>query len=97
MYVLSEYRISELLSVVPTSDYSPGTHITFYTVHPFTFYTYILLIYVHTSSLIHLYFTHVSTVAFDLHTCAGSSGLVHNVVLIDVYLDLETPGGRDFG
>jgi hypothetical protein len=29
--------------------------------------------------------------------CAGSSGPVHNVVLIDVYLDLETLGGRDFG
>jgi hypothetical protein len=29
--------------------------------------------------------------------CAGSSGPVHNVVLIDVCLDLETPGGRDFG
>ncbi len=31
------------------------------------------------------------------HNCAGSSGAVHNVVLIDVYLDLENPGGRDFG
>ncbi len=29
--------------------------------------------------------------------CAGSSGAVHNVVLIDVYLDLENPGGQDFG
>jgi hypothetical protein len=29
--------------------------------------------------------------------CAGSPGPVHNVVLINVYLDLETPGGRDFG
>ncbi len=28
---------------------------------------------------------------------AGSSGSVHNVVLMNVYLDLETPGGRDFG
>jgi hypothetical protein len=29
--------------------------------------------------------------------CAGSSGAVHSVFLIDVYLDLENPGGRDFG
>jgi hypothetical protein len=29
-------------------------------------------------------------------TCAGSSGAVHNVVLIDVYLDLENPGGSGF-
>jgi hypothetical protein len=28
--------------------------------------------------------------------CAGSSGAVHNVVLIDVYLDLENPGGPGF-
>ena len=28
--------------------------------------------------------------------CAGSSGAVHNVVLIDVYLDLENPGGSGF-
>ncbi len=29
----------------------------------------------------------------DYSCCAGSSGAVHNVVLIDVYLDLENPGG----
>ena len=29
--------------------------------------------------------------------CAGSSGAVHSVFLINVYLDLENPGGRDFG
>jgi hypothetical protein len=28
--------------------------------------------------------------------CAGSSEAVHNVVLIDVYLDLENPGGSGF-
>jgi hypothetical protein len=33
----------------------------------------------------------------DRTICAGSSGPVHNVVLIYVYLDLETPGGWDFG
>jgi hypothetical protein len=33
---------------------------------------------------------------FISSTCAGSSGPVHNVILIDVYLYLETPGGRDF-
>ncbi len=31
------------------------------------------------------------------HTmCAGSSGAVHSVSLIDVYLDLENPGGSGF-
>jgi uncharacterized protein YjbI with pentapeptide repeats len=29
-------------------------------------------------------------------TCAGSSGIVHSVFLIDVYLDLENPGGSGF-
>ncbi len=29
-------------------------------------------------------------------SCAGSSGAVHNVVLIDVYLDLENPRGSGF-
>ncbi len=29
--------------------------------------------------------------------CAGSSGAVHSLFLINVYLDLENPGGRDFG
>ncbi len=29
-------------------------------------------------------------------TCAGSSGAVHSVFLIDVYLDLENPGGLGF-
>jgi hypothetical protein len=29
--------------------------------------------------------------------CVGSSGAVHSVILINVYLDLESPGGRDFG
>ncbi len=28
--------------------------------------------------------------------CAGSSGVVHSVFLIDVYLDLENPGGSGF-
>ncbi len=28
--------------------------------------------------------------------CAGSSGAVHSVFLIDVYLDLESPGGSGF-
>ncbi len=28
--------------------------------------------------------------------CAGSSGAVHSVFLIDVYLDLENPGGSVF-
>jgi hypothetical protein len=28
--------------------------------------------------------------------CAGSSGVVHSVFLIDVYLDLENPGGLGF-
>ncbi len=31
-----------------------------------------------------------------LTNCAGSSGVVHNVVLIDVYLDLENPIGSGF-
>ncbi len=31
-----------------------------------------------------------------LYNCAGSSEAVHNVVLIDVYLDLENPGGSGF-
>ncbi len=29
-------------------------------------------------------------------SCAGSSGAVHSVFLIDVYLDLENPGGSGF-
>jgi hypothetical protein len=33
---------------------------------------------------------------FAAGACAGSSGAVHNVVLIDVYLDLENPGGSGF-
>ncbi len=28
--------------------------------------------------------------------CAGSSGAVHSAFLIDVYLDLENPGGSGF-
>ncbi len=28
--------------------------------------------------------------------CAGLSGAVHSVFLIDVYLDLESPGGSGF-
>ncbi len=28
--------------------------------------------------------------------CAGSSGAVHSVFLINVYLDLESPGGSGF-
>jgi hypothetical protein len=30
------------------------------------------------------------------NSCAGSSGAVHSVFLIDVYLDLENPGGSGF-
>jgi hypothetical protein len=30
------------------------------------------------------------------YSCARSSGAVHSVVLIDVYLDLENPGGSGF-
>ncbi len=32
-------------------------------------------------------------VLYSSSDCAGSSGAVHNFVLIDVYLDLENPGG----
>ncbi len=32
----------------------------------------------------------------QLTYCAGSSGAVHSVFLIDVYLDLENPGGSGF-
>jgi hypothetical protein len=31
-----------------------------------------------------------------LYYCAGSSGAVHSVFLINVYLDLENPGGSGF-
>jgi hypothetical protein len=31
-----------------------------------------------------------------IRNCAGSSGAVHSVFLIDVYLDLENPGGSGF-
>ncbi len=31
-----------------------------------------------------------------IHYCAGSSGAVHSVFLIDVYLDLENPMGSGF-
>jgi hypothetical protein len=31
-----------------------------------------------------------------LPKCAGSSGAVHSVFLINVYLDLENPGGSGF-
>jgi hypothetical protein len=58
-------------------------------------------IYIYNSpKFLKMYFWHLnSTVSktFIISVCAGSSGPVHNVVLIDVYLDLETPGGRDFG
>jgi hypothetical protein len=30
------------------------------------------------------------------HSCAGPSGIVHSVFLINVYLDLENPGGSEF-
>jgi hypothetical protein len=30
------------------------------------------------------------------YNCAGSSGAVHSVFLINVYLDLESPGGSGF-
>ncbi len=32
----------------------------------------------------------------DRGKCAGSSGAVHSVFLIDVYLDLGSPGGSGF-
>jgi hypothetical protein len=31
-----------------------------------------------------------------IYICAGSSGAVHSAFLIDVYLDLENPGGSGF-
>jgi hypothetical protein len=31
-----------------------------------------------------------------IQNCAGSSGAVHSVFLIDVYLDLGSPGGLGF-
>jgi hypothetical protein len=31
-----------------------------------------------------------------MRKCAGSSGAVHSVFLIDVYLDLESPRGSGF-
>ncbi len=34
--------------------------------------------------------------SFRVHNCAGSSGIVQSVFLIDVYLDLENPGGSGF-
>jgi hypothetical protein len=34
--------------------------------------------------------------ALFYNDCAGSSGAVHSVFLIDVYLDLENPGGSGF-
>jgi hypothetical protein len=34
--------------------------------------------------------------AFHWCKCAGSSGAVHSVFLINVYLDLENPGGSGF-
>jgi hypothetical protein len=34
----------------------------------------------------------ITTIAY----CARSSGAVHSVFLIDVYLDLENPGGSGF-
>jgi hypothetical protein len=40
---------------------------------------------------------HPENVKSVKNKCAGSSGAVHSVFLIDVYLDLENPGGRDFG
>jgi hypothetical protein len=33
---------------------------------------------------------------FSGHNCARSSGAVHSVFLIDVYLDLENPRGSGF-
>ncbi len=32
----------------------------------------------------------------QVSSCAGSSGAVHSVSLINVYLDLENPGGSGF-
>jgi hypothetical protein len=36
------------------------------------------------------------TLLLGLTSCAGSSGAVHSVFLIDVYLDLKNPGGSGF-
>jgi hypothetical protein len=33
---------------------------------------------------------------FLFTNCAGSSGAVHSIFLINVYLDLENPGGSGF-
>ncbi len=38
---------------------------------------------------------HLSVQIFESY-CAGSSGAVHSVFLIYVYLDLENPGGSGF-
>jgi hypothetical protein len=35
----------------------------------------------------------MSPVVFYVYSCAGSSGAVHSVFLMDVYLDLENPRG----
>jgi hypothetical protein len=35
-------------------------------------------------------------VTLSFYNCAGSSGAVHSVFLIDVYLHLENPGGSGF-
>ncbi len=37
-----------------------------------------------------------SSIRLWLYTCAGSSGAVHSIFLINVYLDLENPGGSGF-
>jgi hypothetical protein len=59
------------------------TYLTSYAQRPQEFSS-LTLVLIHTYSQI-------------IGSCAGSSGPVHNVVQIDVYLDLETPGGWDFG
>jgi hypothetical protein len=41
-------------------------------------------------------FFHQTNIPGPLIYCVVSSGAVHSVFLIDVYLDLENPGGRDF-
>jgi hypothetical protein len=40
-------------------------------------------------------FNHKTALLLNLY-CAGSSGAVHSVFLIDVYLDLENPRGSGF-
>ncbi len=42
------------------------------------------------------YFMHDCALMSTNTYCAGSSGAVHSIFLINVYLDLENPGGSGF-